>query len=389
MSNTNAANFFGGTGSGPLDPSGHLLVELVDALDGAGHLTAFQTAAGGDAERERRLALVHFHAYANGTFGARRLAAQMESDEVIRTLAGGEATPYRQLIEYRDTANERLALFFTEVIVALADCGLTSFLHTPLHTVAETSTRIARARAGAELAVALLNAAKRRDDIETARYGLQRRGDELPPALSDPNERAAVVAAVLRLRTADTEGGSWDEPTKLIDLSAVEGGLDLRSTGDSHREQVESAATEARSGLLPRLRSDQWAAVVDEAPGGSEGWRPDADSHEATTAEQARIDAAHSTVERLPDPDFDGSDQARTAPTDAAADADEAEGAGAEGTEADDETEYLFTKPPDVAPPKRDASAVAGRWLMDRWRVVIWTLIILVVAALLLTLQQF
>ncbi len=243
---------------------GRFIVEVVTALERAGHLSTRSSTAGADLSRERRLATLHFYAYCNGIFGARVLAGQLSTDRMLQEIAGGESIGFRDLLAFRDEASERLALFFTEILLALADCGLDTVLQTPLHSITKHAKRVERTRASADLAITLLNAAKRRDDLETARYGLDTRGDELPPELRSANDRQHRVQAMLRLRSAERAGSQWDEPTQLIELNPSPRD---RARKFSHFENV-TAATQAVAGkLLPRLRPDDWqAAGVEHKP---------------------------------------------------------------------------------------------------------------------------
>lgn len=274
--------------------SARFLLEIVDALSDAGHLASFESAAGAETKRERELATLHFYAYAAGVFGARQMAALLETDSGFQAIRSGGALSHDQLLSYRDGANERLALIFTELIIALVDCGLTTFGHTPFHAVVDAPTRTDGARAAAELAVALLNAAKRRDEIENARYGSTRRGDELPEELYQPEERNHRVQAMLRLRSAEASGSTWDEPTKLIDLGSLDANLELPSAGPVrlHKDQVKTATNEAtRSGLLPRQKSASVPAV-----GARAEWNPNIGLSEAggtiPDPDVARVQAA-------------------------------------------------------------------------------------------------
>ena len=415
MSGNMADNFFStasSTQSSDGLDSARFLIEIVDALGGAGHLATFQSAAGGESSRERSLATLHFYAYTAGVFGARQAAALLETDAAFRLLSGGTKLAHTDLLDYRDRANERLALLFTELIIAMTDCGLTTFGHTPLHAVVDAGPRLQRARCAAELSVALLNAAKRRDDIENARYGFQRRGDELPDEVLQPEERAHRVKAMLRMRGADASGGSWDEPTKLIDLNSLQDGLDLSDAEPkkSHRQQVTTAANQAtRDGLLPRHRSASVPAV-----GARAEWNPDIGLSEAggtiPGADVARIQAAADgkplpprlepslaaptpmsgrlkESPLVPPPHAGGPVGSEAGPIAPAAPQVPTEAAHSEASEVP-ATGKLQAVPP-REPAKKATSAVAGKVLMQHWQKVIFALLILVVLAFVLTIQKF
>lgn len=259
------------------------LVEVVTALEREGYLpTSHAVAPASELARERRMGTVHFYAYANGLFSARQLAASLHTDRVLAELAGGETPSFQEILAFRDVSNETLAFFFTELLLAMADCGFETVLQTPLHAITSESSRLPRARAAAELAVTLLNAAKRRDDIETARYGGSRRGDELPVSLRSANERQHRIRAMLRLRGADSLGSDWDEPTQLIDLSGE---------APSHAESMAAARDATRPKLLDRMRTDEWDVVDAETPVGGTDY-PHAELDGAGTRPPAAEDAA-------------------------------------------------------------------------------------------------
>lgn len=447
-----ADNFFS-TANAPSSDDGldnaRLLNDIVSALSTAGHLATFDSATGGEVGQERAVATLHFYACANGVFGARQAAALCETDVGFRLLSGGRRFTHQQLLEYRDGANARLALLFTELVVALTDCGLDTFGHTPLHAVIQANGREARARAAAELAVALLNAAKRRDDIENTRYGFDRRGDELPGELLQPEERNHRIQAMLRLRGGDA-AGTWDEPTKLIDLNSLEDGFDLDAPAPpkSLRQQLTTAANEAaRDGLLPREKSANVPAVTDSAE-----WNPHIDFSKGggTIPDEdiARIQAASDG--RIPSPRLEpslakptvmprtaparraapvqmqsqpiapaspqGPPSSQTAPATAfspeavaaaqatthraasASISSEAQAleeqsaasqVGAASQRAPNRAAGLPSASSSGQVRKKAASAVMGMWLMSHWQKVIILLVVLVFVALFLTLRKF
>ncbi|MCB9506218.1 MAG: hypothetical protein H6697_00970 [Myxococcales bacterium] len=423
-----SSQFFGGTSGGPApdecETAATLLREVVSALERAGHLANFEAAARSPHPQQAiRLAEVHFFSYCMGVFGARQLASQLRTDRVVERVWGGQPVGFRELIEYRDRSNEALALFFTELVVALVDCGLDAFLHTPLHPVANAAVGRPRAQAAAELAVTLLNAAKRRDDIETARYGLSRAVAALPAELGSADGRRSRIQAMLRLRAP--EEGDWNQPTQLIDLTVIDGVEGDMPLPNSFGAELASAANEAaRSGLLPRLSSSDWEATSPPQQA-SESWRPDvepavgpAPAGRPATGRMAAPAASAQHERRLPDPvhvpmAFEApgrplSGAARgTGPIAAQPAAPQARGTGptpapqARGTGSAPAPRPSTASAPaprpqtgsqsKVAPrapqrpPRKDLSAVAGAWLLSRWRTVIWLLVVVVVVALAMT----
>ncbi|MFT6398895.1 MAG: hypothetical protein ACJAYU_003657 [Bradymonadia bacterium] len=452
-----ADNFFS-TSNEPASPddgldSARLLKDIGGALATAGHLATFEHAAGGEIDQERALATMHFYAYCNGVFSARQAAALCGTDAGFQLLLSNRHVTHQSLLEYRDGANKRLALLFTELIVALTDCGLDTFGHTPLHAVVSATGRVERARAAAELAVTLLNAAKRRDDIENARYGFKRRGDELPSEILQPEERLHRINAMLRMRGADAIG-TWDEPTKLIDLNTLEDGFELGASPlpDSLGQQLTTAANEAaRDGLLPRSMSASLPAVQERSEwnphidmGARGGTIPDEDVAriqaasdgrplpprlepalakptavagmppsrqsapvqmpvQAITPATAQVPAQPSHL--APSPSFPGNPVALAQAT--AHEAAEASGSaithpaptGRASVASSAEPAAVEAAPAQVPTEanssnagelqKQASSAVMGKWLMGHWQKVIVLLLVLVVGALLLTLKKF
>ena len=409
------SSFFGGaprTLGDETEVAATLLVEIVESLRSAGLLSTFLSRARMlEPDQEVRLATLHLFAYLNGVFGARQLAGQLQHDRLVERLWRGTPLGFRVLLDYRDRSNETLALFFTDVLVALADCGVDAFLHTPLATVAAAPPGTARARAAAELAVTLLNAAKRRDDIETARYGPDAAAADIPPELATAAGRAQRVQNMLRLRLQPES--EWDQPTTLIDLAQFAGAA-IGPLPGGYGTDTESAANEAaRSGLLPRLTTGDWDASQKPAP--ARDWRPDVGASPAGGTQALRPPGPPKTgsMAALPPPvsvptTLQGVRRPGGAPSASESALIQLQGSprvpsqpqprprSGSSTGSRSSSAIAVPQTDSVAPstaqtPRSSApsfAARAGAVLMEHWQPVLWALIALVIGALAITFAQ-
>lgn len=175
------------------------------------------------------------YGYATGVRSSRRLARACVEDVAFRVLAVNNAPDFRTLSEFRRRHLAALGALFQQVLRLCRRAGLVK-----VGTVALDSTKIkanaskhkAMSYARMERAERELEATVRRileeaeqiDTEEDARFGADRRGDELPDDLADPSRRlqkireakAALEAearqAVTARQKAAEERGSPERP---------------------------------------------------------------------------------------------------------------------------------------------------------------------------------
>ena len=213
-------------------PAGHLAYFLSDVVDGLDLSTIYAVY-----EREARgyppyhpalMVKVLLYGYATGVRSSRRLARACVEDVGFRVLAANNTPDFRTLSEFRRRHLQALGGLFQQVLGLCRRAGLIK-----LGTVALDSTkvqanaskhramsyaRMERAEGQLEATVRrILEEAERVDQEEDARFGSDRRGDELPEELADPMRRLAKIReakAALEAearQAAEVKRQQWEE----------------------------------------------------------------------------------------------------------------------------------------------------------------------------------
>ena len=197
-------------------PEGHLAYHVSDLVDGL-DLTAFYAPYEGDGRRNtpyepRMMVKLLIYGYATGVFSSRRIAKKLEEDVAFRMLAAGNFPAHRTLCEFRRRHLEDFRKLFVEVVRLARELGLVKFGKLSIDGTkvrANASKRKAMTYERMERAVRRLEAeirelmgrAEEIDAEEDARYGEERRGDEIPQELRRRKDRlAAIRAAQARLK---------------------------------------------------------------------------------------------------------------------------------------------------------------------------------------------
>ena len=154
------------------------------------------------------------YGYATGVFSSRGIAKKLEEDVAFRMLTAGNFPAHRTMSEFRRRHLEDFRKLFVEVVGLARELGLAK-----LRTLSIDGTKV-RANASKRKAMTYrrmnreqgcLDAEigewlRRADEIdaeEDARYGKDRRGDEIPEELRTRKGRlAAIRAAKARLEAA-------------------------------------------------------------------------------------------------------------------------------------------------------------------------------------------
>ena len=208
-------------------PEGHLAHQVSELVDGL-ELGAFYRRHEEDGRRNspyepRMMVKILIYAYATGVFSSRKIARKLEEDVAFRMLAAGNFPQHRTLCEFRRRHLKDFKKLFVQVVVLAREMGMVGLGRLGIDGTkvrANASRRKAmsygrmgeRERQLREEIEELLKQARRQDREEDARYGEDRRGDELPEELRRREDRlAAIEAAKQRLeaaqRAADDERG--------------------------------------------------------------------------------------------------------------------------------------------------------------------------------------
>lgn len=206
------------------DHVAYFISEVVEELD----LSAFYAPYEGDGRRRMpyepsMMVKVLIYGYVSGVFSSRKIARKLEEDVAFRVLAAGNFPSHRTICAFRKRHLKDFKALFVQVVRIAGEAGLVS-----LGTLAVDGTKV-RANASkhkamsykrmqeeerrlAEEIAGMCDQADQVDDAEDARYGAERRGDELPEELQHRQTRLEKIrAAKARLeaqqRAADEARG--------------------------------------------------------------------------------------------------------------------------------------------------------------------------------------
>ena len=194
----------------PADHLAYFVSDTVDALD----LSAFYARYEGDGRRKqpfepRMMVKVLIYGYATGTFSSRKLAKKLEEDVAYRVLSAGNFPAHRTIADFRQRHLEEFASLFVQVVRIAQEVGLVK-----LGTLAVDGSKV-KANASKHKAMsyrrmleeekrlrreirALMQEARETDEREDAKYGVDRRGDELPEELRRREARVKKIREARR-----------------------------------------------------------------------------------------------------------------------------------------------------------------------------------------------
>src|SRR3990170_609028 len=213
---------------------GHLarfVSDLVDeGLDLSAVYAAYEEECGFPPYAPRLMLKLLLYGYATGTPSSRKLEQRSYDDVACRFLCADQHPDYRSIARFRRRHLEALSELFTQALALCVKSGLVK-----LGRVARDGTKLranasrhramsyermereeARLEAGlAELraqAKALFEAAELADEGEDARYGPDRRGDELPAELARREQRLRTIRQAQVIVAAELSNEAPDAP---------------------------------------------------------------------------------------------------------------------------------------------------------------------------------
>jgi len=147
---------------------------------------------------------VLLYGYATGTYSSRKIARRLVEDVAMRFLAAGNQPDFRTLSEFRKRHGAALAALFTQVLrlcrrARLVKLGQVAIDGTRVKANASkhkamSYERMPQQEAALQAEIAeLLRRAEQADRDEDARYGPDRRGDELPAELARRESRLQKI----------------------------------------------------------------------------------------------------------------------------------------------------------------------------------------------------
>lgn len=172
----------------------------------------------------RMMVKVLFYAYCAGVFSSRKMARRLEEDVAFRILAAENKPDFRTISDFRKLHLSALKKLFLEVLRLCRQAGLVRLGHVALDGTKQKANaskhkamsygRMKEESARLEREIAdLLISADRIDEQEDAKFGKDKRGDELPEELRFRSSRLAKIKqAMTELEAEAKEAAKKESP---------------------------------------------------------------------------------------------------------------------------------------------------------------------------------
>src|SRR5216683_2880875 len=180
-------------------PEGHLayfvmdVVRELDLADIKGHYE--KELRGYPPYHPQMMTALLLYGYCSGVASSRKIERKTYEDVAFRVIAAGHHPDHTAISEFRRIHLEALAGLFVQVLQLCRKAGLVKLGHVALD---------------GRKVKALLEAAKNEDAYEDQKYGVSRRGDELPEELQRAKSRLAKIRAAKRALEEEAAQGPDD-----------------------------------------------------------------------------------------------------------------------------------------------------------------------------------
>jgi transposase len=210
----------------PEDHLVYFLTDLVDKLDLSAITQVYEEELRGyPPYHPRMMTTLLLYAYAVGVPSSRRIAQRCQEDVAFRVLTANQTPDFRTISDFRKRHLAALPALFVQVLRCCQQAGLVK-----LGTLVLDGTKLRAnasqhkamsygrmphevARLKAEVAQ-LLARAEATDAAEDARYGADRRGDELPAERARRESRLARIRAAMAALEAEARAAAPDPPPR-------------------------------------------------------------------------------------------------------------------------------------------------------------------------------
>jgi transposase len=191
----------------PQDHLARFVSELVDQVLDLSPLRAGYTEASGAPPYDPRLMLkLLIYGYATGVTSSRAIERRCVTDVAFRFLAANAAPDYRSISRFRRRHLAAVKALFTQSVALCAEAGLARLGRIAVdgtkvrasasrHKAMSYDRMVSREAVIAAQVDALVDEAERIDREEDERFGVDRRGDELPEELRTAQGRLAKLQA--------------------------------------------------------------------------------------------------------------------------------------------------------------------------------------------------
>jgi transposase len=188
----------------PEDHLARFVSDLVETLDLRAIEETYSEERGYPPYHPRMMVAVLLYAYCTGTYASRRIAAKLVDSVGFRYLAAGNTPDFRTISDFRKRHGEALAALFVQGLRLCRQAGLVKLGRVAIDGTkikanaskhkAMSYRRMQEKEAALEREVAdLLRQAEAADREDDQRYGVDRRGDELPAELARRETRLAKI----------------------------------------------------------------------------------------------------------------------------------------------------------------------------------------------------
>src|SRR6266849_1486310 len=180
-------------------PEGHLayfvmdVVRELDLADIKGHYE--KELRGYPPYHPQMMTALLLYGYCSGVASSRKIERKTYEDVAFRVIAAGHHPDHTAISEFRRIHLEALSGLFVQVLQLCRKAGLVKLGHVALEK---------------RKVKALLEAAKNEDAYEDQKYGVSRRGDELPEELQRAKSRLAKIRAAKRALEEEAAQGPDD-----------------------------------------------------------------------------------------------------------------------------------------------------------------------------------
>jgi len=189
-------------------PEGHLayfVMDVIGGMDLSGIIDKYGGPVRGTVPYDpRMLVSILVYGYSVGVVSSRKIARKLDEDVAFRVIAAGERPDFRTISDFRKDNLEELKGLFVQVLRLCQKSGLVKLGKVALDGTkmkanaskhkAMSYERMTKEEAKLKAEVeALLRQAQETDDSEDAKYGRDKRGDELPEELAYRESRLKKI----------------------------------------------------------------------------------------------------------------------------------------------------------------------------------------------------
>ena len=190
-------------------PEGHLarfLLDVVSTLDLSAIYTSYEEkdGRGQAAYAPETMVRLLLYGYSRGVYSSRKIQTRTFEDVAFRFLSGDQHPDHATIAEFRKRHLDALSGLFTQALLLCSEAGLVKLGHVSIDGTkikanaskhkAMSYKRMNETEARLKQEIdALLAAAEKTDAEEDARYGKDRRGDELPAELQRRESRLRKI----------------------------------------------------------------------------------------------------------------------------------------------------------------------------------------------------